>query len=242
MIAYRLLLRMCDCISSVRTHSRCLRRHVRTYVQNYVVRSYVWNTVACSPEAWAGICDDPKYIEALETVQEVARCCRDDVLLRVVTARRAQAVKKREAACTDTAAELRRRALEDQAAENARRAELRDLERQAALEDAKAKAAAERRKELEACRLDREEQDAHRKKMARAVEDAKWRQVDFPHGLAQKLLDWRRGLPRQVEQDLRSRVDFLVRFKRCDGKVACPHLVGRGQWHPKWYVRTYVRT
>ena len=241
MIAYRLYVRIPGASAGT-----CVRTYVITYV-----RSYVWNTVACSPEAWAGICDDPKYIEALETVQEVARCCRDDVLLRVVTARRAQAVKKRLAACTDTAAELRRRALEDQAAENARRAELRDLERQAALEDAKAKtaledakakAAAERRKELEACRLDREEQDAHRKKMARAVEDAKWRQVDFPHGLAQKLLDWRRGLPRQVEQDLRSRVDFLVRFKRCDGKVACPHLVGRGQWHPKWYVRTYVRT
>lgn len=166
-------------------------------------------------------------------MQEVARLARDDVLLRLVSQRREMSIKKKEAACTATAKELRRRAEADQAVLRKQRDDQRELERLAALEEAGAKkalaeaqerAASERRKELEASRLDRREQEEQRKKVARLARGAQWLQAVFPTELADKLLAWRRALSAEAETAVRSRIDFLVSFKRCDSSVACPHL------------------
>ena len=186
-----------------------------------------------SKVSFAGICEDPKYIAALETVSEAARLTRDDVLLKMLTQRRAQSIKKAEATSCDTAKDLRRRAEADQAAMHHKRLEVRELERRAALEevgakkaleDAKAKAAEERRKELEASRLDRLEQEQHRAKAAKLLQDAEWLQVKFPAAMAERLLAWRRSLSREAACALRDRVEFLVAFGRCTTSAACPYL------------------
>ena len=110
-------------------------------------------------------------------------------LLRVIAQRRSMAVKKRDATSSGTALHLRQQAQADRALEQERRDERRALERRAALEEldakralelAKAEAAAERRREADTCRLARNEQDARMEKAARAAEDARWLQVDFP--------------------------------------------------------------
>ena len=102
------------------------------------------------------------------------------------------------------ALELRRRAEADRVLEQNKRAERRELERRAALEDieaqrvladAKSAAAAERRKEVEASRLARLEEDRRKEKAARVTEDARWLQVTYPLELANRLIAWRRGLP-----------------------------------------------
>ena len=155
------------------------------------------------------------------------------MLLRVVSQRREMSIKKKEAACTDTAKELRRRAEAEQAVVRKQREDQRDVERRALLEEAGAKralaeaqerAASERRMELEASRLDRREQEEHRKKVARLARDAQWLQAEYPKTLAEKLLAWRRALSADIVTAVRSRIDFLVFFKRCSGSVACPHL------------------
>ena len=187
---------------------------------------YVW-------QAFGGICDNPKYIEALDTVLEGARLARDDVLLRIVSQRREMSIKKKEAACTATAKELRRAAEADQAAMRKQREEQRELERRAALEEtgakralaeAQGKAASERRKELEASRLDRFEQEEQRKKLARLAQDAQWLQAVYPKTLAERLLAWRKALPADAETAVRARIDFLVSFKRTSSTAACPYL------------------
>ncbi len=142
-------------------------------------------------------------------------------------------MKKKAATSSAVARELRRRAEEDRATELQKRAERRALEHQAAMDDAKAKhaveqakadAAAERRRELEVSRLARKEEDERKAKAARAMEDARWLQVEFPHEVAKKLIEWRRLLPADGEVAFKARVSHLLRFRRCEQTVALPYL------------------
>ena len=141
----------------------------------------------------------------------------------MITARRTMAVKKREATTSSTALELRRQAEADRVREQSRRDERRALEHRAALEDAEAKraleaakadAAAERRREIEACRLARVEEDERKAKAARASEEARWLQVDFPLELCNQLIAWRAALTPDQVLSFKARVTHLVRFGR----------------------------
>ncbi len=51
---------------------------------------------------WGGVCTEPKYLEALQVVESVARMCRNDKLLRTVL--REQHKSKRKCAVVSTAA------------------------------------------------------------------------------------------------------------------------------------------
>ena len=144
-------------------------------------------------------------------------------LLRVITSRRRAATKKRDATTSGTALELRRLAAADREEEQKRRDERRALERRAALDDAEAKialetakadAAEKRRLELETCRLAALEEDARKAKVARAAEDARWLQVDFPLALCKQLIEWRAALTPDQEASFKARVRHLVRFRR----------------------------
>ena len=211
--------------------------HVYTYTCIYV---YMYTYVLFSAFAhlciqpFGGICDDPQYIDALHTVEQVARLSRDDVLLRICSRRRVHAQKKRAAAGSDTAKELRRKAEEEAAAWQQKRLEMREIERRAKLDEAgakekyeaaRAKAAEERRKEVEARGLERREQEEQRQKLARQSQDAYWLQVEFPQALAKKLLRWRSKLKKDEFEATQARVDFLASFRRCNSSSqTCPHL------------------
>ena len=153
-------------------------------------------------------------------------------LLRVVSSRRSMAIKKQAATSSHTALELRRQADEDRRREQTKRAERRELERRAAREDidaqrllldAKSAASAERRKEIEASRLARLEEDRRKAKVARATEDARWLQVTYPLELANRLIAWRRGLPDADVASIKARIAFLVRFGRTSHTISVPH-------------------
>ncbi len=58
---------------------------------------------------------------------------------------------------------------------------------------------------------------------ARAAEDARWLQVDFPLDLVNRLMAWRRGLTADQEAGLKARISHLVRFQRCDQTVDAPY-------------------
>ena len=133
------------------------------------------------------------------------------------------AVKKNEATTSGTALELRKQAEADRAREQQRRDERRSLEHRAALEDveakraletAKAEAAAERRREIETCRLARLEEDERNAKRARASEDARWLQVEFPLEVCNRLIAWRAALTPDQVTSLKARIAHLVRFRR----------------------------
>ncbi len=64
---------------------------------------------------------------------------------------------------------------------------------------------------------------ASQAKAARAAEDARWLQVDFPLDLANKMMAWRRGLTPDQEAGLKARISHLVRFQRCDQTVVVPY-------------------
>ena len=141
----------------------------------------------------------------------------------MITSRRRMAKKKEVATSTGTALELRRLAAEDRALEQQRRDERRELERRAALDDAEAKialetakgdAAEKRRRELEACRLAALEEDNRKAKIARAAEDARWLQVDFPLKVCSQLLEWRAALTPDQVASFKARITHLIRFHR----------------------------
>ena len=150
----------------------------------------------------------------------------------MIAQRRSMAVKKRDATSSGTALHLRQQAQADRALEQERRDERRALERRAALEDldakralelAKAEAAAERRREADTCRLARNEQDARMEKAARAAEDARWLQVDFPLELANRLIAWHEGLTPDQVASLKARITHLIRFGRIKQEVKAPY-------------------
>lgn len=150
----------------------------------------------------------------------------------MITSRRTMAVKKRLATTSGTALELRRLAASDRAQEQERREERRALEHRAALDEAEAKraleaakadAAAERRREIEVCRLARVEEDERKAKIARAAEDARWLQVDFPLELVNQLIAWRAALTPDQVLSLKARINHLVRFRRIMQTVKAPY-------------------
>ena len=186
--------------------------------------------------AWGGICDDPKFAEALQTVAEVAKQTRDDKLLRMIRDRQRLTQSKRAAMDTPIAQELRRAAQEDRDRELTRRTEILELERRARLEDAAAKeqlacaqreAAKARTESLQAARRLRAEEQQSRLQDQRARAYDRWLQTMFPLELANRLLEWRRGLSDEAEQELRDYVHRLSRTSRCTRSCTMPVL-----WEP----------
>ena len=171
-------------------------------------------------------------MDALSVVEEVARQTRDDPLLRMISSRKKQCAQKREISSTGIAQALREKAAQDRREAEADREERRQQERAAALQDAdakrsleeaKANAARERREEIEAARSLHLEKEASRARQARALEDARWLQADFPIALAEKLLKWRGGQSREEVKALETRVLYLVERGRTSRTVTLPH-------------------
>ena len=93
--------------------------------------------------ACGGLCDDPAYLTALKHVAKVARNTRNDQFLRVVLRELRKSSQKRLAGQSDQAAMLRDAAREEREKVAKARAERKELERKAALDDAVAKTALE---------------------------------------------------------------------------------------------------
>ena len=163
------------------------------------------------------------------TVACTRQCVR---LLRMITNRRRQSVKKHTATTSNTALELRRRAEADRQQEESsrlarkdaeRRAALDDLEAQRSLEAARADAAAKRIQELEASRLARKEAEASRLAAAREMHDKQWMQVRYPLELANRLIAWRSALTHDQVVVWKGRISHLVRSGRTQQTVETPY-------------------
>lgn len=157
------------------------------------------------------------------------RCVR---LLRIITKRRTQSVKKQAATASNTALELRRRAAADREQEQAsrlarkdaeRRAALDDLEAQRALEVARADAAAKRIQEVEASRLARKEAEASRLAASQEMQHKHWMQVRYPLELANRLIAWRSALTHDDVVVWKARITHLVRSGRTVQTVNAPY-------------------
>ena len=142
-----------------------------------------------APAAWGGLCDDPKYLEALSTVMQVAKQTRNDKLFRVVRDARRQSARKADAYVGSAALALRQTAKDDRDRIVHEREQRRELERQAALEDLDAKRTLEvarketaqaRREALEASTAIRAAALARQQDRDKEKQATSWLQVNFP--------------------------------------------------------------
>ena len=141
-------------------------------------------------------------------------------------------MKKHTATTSNTALELRRRAVADREQEEARRLARKDATRRAALDDleaqrsveaARADAAAKRIQEVEASRLARKEAEASRLAAAREMHDKHWLQVRYPLELANQLIAWRSALTHDDVVVWKARITHLVRSGRTVQTVKVPY-------------------
>ena len=178
------------------------------------------------------MCSEPKYLEALCVVEEVAKQCRDDTFLKAIRCRRSVAEEKQALSASGSSAALATAAAEDRAQEEKRRLVRKEAEHKAAMDETNAKQALEqakvlvlqeRRSALESSRLARQEADRQEaiKREQRAKD--RWLQVDFPLLLSNRLLEWRRSLTVEQVDALRARVRYLARNGRCSHNTIVPH-------------------
>ena len=183
--------------------------------------------------ACGGLCDDPAYLTALKHVAKVARNTRNDQFLRVVLRELRKSSQKRLAGQSDQAAMLRDAAREEREKVAKARAERKELERKAALDDAVAKTALEdakkqaaiaRREALEASSAIRREELQRREALATQRRKARWLQTSFPVELARRLLAWRRGLEPETIASLAKAVRGIELTSRCLRDTQVPQL------------------
>jgi hypothetical protein len=146
------------------------------------------------------------------------------MLLRIVLRELRQTSVKRSCAEVPEAERLRQIARVEAEKTAAARAERRELERRAALDDiaaktaleeAKHKAATARRQALESSSAIRLAELQRVIASARARREARWLQTVFPVALATRLLEWRRGLGPAALEELTGTLKSVLRTQRC---------------------------
>ncbi len=174
--------------------------------------------------AWGGLCDDAKYLGALELVAEVAKQTRNDSFLRAVLKELRKSRRKDACSKAPEAEQLRRTAREERERAAALREARREAERQAALEDVDARKALEdarkgatiaRREALEAAANIRNAEVERRQDAARTRQHARWLQTEYPVRLAERLLTWRRSLSAEEVAALTDTVRKVLETQRC---------------------------
>ena len=183
-------------------------------------------------EAWAGVCTEDAYMEALSVLEQVARHTRDDNLLRCLSKRRCMSEEKKIVGQTAASQALSAAAAKDRETEQQRRLVRKDLEHRAAQEDlaaktaleaARADAARQRGAALDAARLAKEQEEQRRSRIEHARANAKWLEVDYPLVLAERLLAWRKSLTSGQVASLKGRVEYLVQYRDTTKNVLVPH-------------------
>lgn len=179
------------------------------------------------------VCTEPRYLEALDVMTEVAKLTHKDRLLRELQRETREVKGKTKAEASPAYPELRRAAEAEMRADEERRETRRALERDAALkdvaakkalEDAKAASATARREALETVRLAKQEEDTRRRAKAADRLYQRWLQVEYPRDLARRLLAWQRSLPERRKKAWHDFVAAFLTTQGCNRDTVVPHL------------------